>query len=422
MKGYFEYEFSVTEILLPFVILNLVTLALFFLTGLRYFGSPHKKIIAILLIFLGNFGLLVYAYDAAIGFLPFFPDTLAFYGIFSGMPIEWDNVTLRNFSLLVYPFRVFESGNAFVFGALNVILFISSLSILVLTWLNFVRFYFPRFNDRFPFFIPATIVLFTIWPAYYLYLLPPLREAINIFAFAVFIAGLVQVKVQTTVAKQLFGFGLVLLAVGLSFFVRPLNGLLYLALFYFFYPTNRFAVSLSKRLIIFVGAAVLGWLVLRGTTFGALFTPEGLALVRNARASYFGTDGYGLVEWQTWFDVLFDVPLLTFWFITSPITTSQNFMSYSGALLQTLWDFCAIAAAAVGYAGARLIDARLAEGVRQWLLLIFVMTVASSLYEFHVSDAVRHRMIISFALVPISSLGVCWLLFSKPSTKDVMQR
>jgi len=340
------------------------------------------------------FGLYLYYYlffifAATIPTVPDFPDTWLFADIITEnyFPDE-QALGVKLFYFGTYPLRVLSFFKLEPFILLQIFLFIFSLMILWKSWEIVMQ------ENRLEDHGISTIflVLSLLYPSFLLFIPVPLREFWIIFGFSIMVYGIVRKYYRDT---ALFDIGLVYMIIGslILLTARPqliVIVIIFLALF----QKNRWV----RYSFILASFFLIPYLFTTLTSFE--FTPEFFRNLRNDLYLHFGDNQmtYGYVEWNSYFDILKDLPMLFLQFIFSPlpILHHSNPLRMLAAFIDMLYIggiyFFAL------YAGLKV--------SKIYLFIFFVSAILFSIWEFHLGGAIRHRMPLVMILLPAASYGI----------------
>jgi hypothetical protein len=128
------------------------------------------------------------------------------------------------------------------------------------------------------------------------------------------------------------------------------------------------------------------------------FNPDFFTYLRNHGAHKNGIFGYGIVEWQTFYDMALSMPGLIAQFLLSPmpILHYRNPLEFLAIFVDAL--FAIFIYLSVVYAGFR---------VSKIYLFIFIVSASMfAVWEYHIAGAVRHRMPLIAMLLPVATYGI----------------
>lgn len=329
-------------------------------------------------------------FDLYLNFIPFFPDTLLYtgfiensYNSFTKLPLE-----LISFKYFSYIFSWVSINNSFLYLTFN--LFINQIAIIIYwkAWMEYKSNTIKKSEQR------VFLIISFFYPLSILYSLVPLRESYFVFAFSVFLYGFIQKKPSVIL---LIGLVLVFL------FRREVFALSVLLVFlkYIFAKDNsinskKFLLSVCiLPVIVFIGDLISTKLL------NISISPASLSSFRNYQQITYMDSGmtYPTVNWDTWLDLLIDLPgiLVQFIYAPLPIIVHTDFYSSIAYLIDAI--FMLILTLTL------IIIWRRNDRNSLWWIVICIFLIVSSLFEYYLLGAIRHRYFITIMLFPIIAEG-----------------
>ena len=340
------------------------------------------------------FALFVYYYlffilGTLITKIPNFPDTWLFTDIITVNYFPEDQAMgVKLFYFVTYPLRVLALFKLEPFILIQIFFFIFSMMILWKSWEIVMKKNGITSDGS----ASVFLILTAFYPSFLLFIPIPLREFWIIFGFSVMVYGIIR---KYYISETLFDISLVYMLIGslILLTARPqliVIVLIFLALF----QKNRWV----KYGLIAASFFLIPYLFTTLTSYD--FSPEFFRNLRNQLYSYFADDQmtYGYVEWNSYFDMLRDIPMLFLQFIFSPfpIVHHTNPLRLLAAFIDMIYImgiyFFAL------YAGLKV--------SKIYLFIFIVSAILFSIWEFHLGGAVRHRMPLVMILLPAASYGV----------------
>ncbi|KMQ52125.1 hypothetical protein CHISP_1114 [Chitinispirillum alkaliphilum] len=339
---------------------------------------------------------LVPFFDLLFDFFPVLPDSGTYSAIIRGEEFEWLPRGYAGFSRIVTftGTAIIAARSPFVFISLQIFLYFVSVIQIWKSWLyasddtkvsgSIARIYFT---------------LAFMYPASLLYTTVPLRESFFLFLFSLFLLGYFKISHNRG--------GLWLLLTGLSglIILRPSFGAIVIALMGLKYVKADLESILKL--------SVLGTLALIASLhffeqINYSISVAWIDYVRNMRFEEY-TSGltYGGVAWGGVTDVISDIPVLTAQFLFSPlpIVSEADPFSMKTALIDCVFIIAVLLIFLV-------FGLKQFRGLLLWFGFMTILLIASAVWEFYLTGAVRHRMPVVMMLLPPASKAVCsFLLF-----------
>ena len=318
-------------------------------------------------------------------FSPFVPD-LSDTKLFSNMVVEnfypdYQSLGVRLFYWMTYPLRILSLFKIELFILFQLFFFTLSLLILWKSWQIVLE------KNNLPTNLGSNLymILAAFYPAFLLYIPVPLREFFVLFGFSIMLYGIVDKYYNN------HGMLYILLGSGVLLFGRP-QLIVIVVIFLALFQKNKWI----KFTLIGASVFLIPYLFTHLTSFK--FTPSYFEYLRNLGAHKHGNLGYGVVEWKTYWDIVYDSPKLFLQFILSPFPFAYqgNPLHFFAIFIDAL--FSLVIYLSVLYSGFK---------VSKIYLFIFLLSGGIfSVWEFHIAGAVRHRMPLVAILLPVASYGL----------------
>ena len=332
---------------------------------------------------------LFFIFSAVMPVVPDFPDTWLFTQMITENYFpEEHGLGVRLFFEATYPLRALSLFKVVPFVLFQIFIFIFSLMIIWKSWEIVLQ-----KNSIDPYGSAKIFLLLSaLYPSFLLFIPVPLREFWILFGFSILVYGIIRKYYED---QALFDAGLGYMALGslILFTTRPqliVIVIIFLALF----QKNKWA-----RYSLILGSFILIPYLFTLLT-GYQFSPDFFRNVRDFSFTYYGQNHmtYGYVEWDSFLDILKDLPKLFLQFIFSPIPILHNVNPEKLLAIFADLIFVANIYFFALYAGLK---------VSKIYLFIFVVSAALfSIWEFHIGGAVRHRMPLVMILIPAASYGM----------------
>lgn len=323
--------------------------------------------------------------------VPNAPDAQLYKSIIEGSIFdntEYADSNVTGYKLLVTPIKLLCFNNSLVYTHFAIFLCLLGVMLIWASWVKYRKNDVTGFEQRF--YLCACFV----YPAMVYFNTIPMREPLIIFAFGLFIYGFFKYE-KLRFNFPLF-FGAIILVILRRSYVFVVAGAVFIGIVY---PRKK--KGLSTFLLVFL---ILVLLVITSvfsiTIINITLSPSGLASYRNYQSANVGliSSRYPFVQWNSWLDVLKDFPGLFAQFNLAPlpiITEGFKLMGY-GYILDAL--FVLLLFVIILFNIKKIVKNKL------WLVIILMFMGFSSMYEFYVTGAVRHRMpaiLMLIAMVPI---------------------
>jgi hypothetical protein len=312
--------------------------------------------------------------------LPFFPDTTKFAQLVETGMHSSPSLGVRLYVIISYPLRLLAFEQIEVFLVFQVSFYFLSILLLWQGWLLHCHHYKIRAGN-----FQILVILAVLYPSALSFITIPLREFMQVFGFSLFLYGLSHYIYKNSIKWLVVG-------ALLTVFVRP-----QLVVVYPFLILIAKQYSFLKLFIYGLSALPVAVFLFENVT-GYQFSPSFFSYLRNAANDNFGDSGmtYGIVNWQTYFDIIFDLPLLVLQFLLSPlpILHSVNPLNLKLLLVDVVFVFVILL-------GAFSVKMRFSKF---YLKMFICLITIFSICEFYIGGAVRHRFPLIMMLLPLASL------------------
>lgn len=379
MKPYFETDNLVQLLSIP--ISAGIALAILLVGILKLIPSRKAvKYIGISFLFL-SFILFI---DYCFGIVPFLPDSNEYNHIIRNTSFIDTNMEtsqgVKNYGILIYPFKFLSFFFTPNFVIFQFVFYLLGITFIWKAWMFYQQ---EKVLDARFFLICVCL------PSVLLYIVSPLREALNIFGFGFFLYSLFHPS------KSIWR---LLLGTIVGALLRP-----QLIVFFIFaiFITKAHKLSLVRTigiLAIAIGSffGLAQWLFPR---YLSLLSIKGIVSFRNYQYNYFSgfsDQAYGNVDWANYMDALQGVFLLNLQFILAPLPIVSNLNPFRFVI--PLADVAFI----LLFLGTILFSIRKVwRKDHIWFLLIIGFIGMFGIFEFFLSGAVRHRLPVTLMLVPL---------------------
>jgi hypothetical protein len=329
--------------------------------------------------------------DSLFDFMPFMPDThLYSYMITTGLYPETSSVNVLAIYYLSIGIGILCLNSPVIFTFFNILFYILGMQFFI-SGCIITR---EKRKEAQQYVMSLFLLL---WPAAFMYIAVPLREAYILLAMGIYLTGVVRLLHVGKAFHLLVGaLLLLLLRMQLLIAVIPVTAVLLIW---------KRPMATWLRAAAVAGIAIAAVLFLRFLVLGESFSPEALAQLRNDYLVDAGTQTYGNVYWQTYGDMLLDIPFLVLQFLLSPLPvfSAHDFSDMTFATLDMVFVVVLLLLIAAG--GPSVWSKN-----KAYLLFALVFAVIFALYEFHITGAVRHRMpLVLMLMVPASATVAGWL-------------
>ena len=288
---------------------------------------------------------------------------------------------VRLFYFATFPLRILSLFKVEIFILFQIFIFELSLMILWKSWqIVLVK----NGHDK-HLGMNLYLLLAATYPAFLIYIPIPLREFFIFLGFTVMVYGLVD--------KYYNGNGLfqILLGSTLLLIGRP-QLIVIVIIFLAFFQKNK----VLKYSFIVASIFLIPLLYTSLTSFR--FSPDFFEYMRNHSFSKYGDFAYGRVDWDSYTDIIFDLPTLTLQFVLSPlpILHERSPIDFLAIFIDVLFSIFIYMSTL--YAGFRM--------SKIYLFIFIVSATLFGIWEFHIVGAARHRMPLIAILLPAASYGM----------------
>jgi hypothetical protein len=211
-----------------------------------------------------------------------------------------------------------------------------------------------------------------------------LREFIQILGFSIFLYGL---AINLKSGKWSW----LLVGVVLTLCVRPQMLLIYPILILIAKQKNIFKLMAY-------GLGVFPLVLLAFSVMNYHFKVSWFAHFRNVSIDHYASSGmtYGKVEWNSYLDIILDLPVLALQFLLSPMPILHNVNPLT--MLMLFLDFIFVS---IVLFGALSVKTRVSGTYLK--IFIFAITLFA-MKEFFIGGAVRHRFPLILMILPLASM------------------
>jgi hypothetical protein len=291
--------------------------------------------------------------------------------------------SIMGYYVITFPIRVLALLDPFSFLIVQIFIYLLATIILWKSWL-----YASKYETKYILLTQQRVffVLVSLWPAGLIFNLNILRESFAIFFLAIFFYALSKYQ-KVLYSKFIFIIGLIgTIAMRKQFLI------LFPSLLFTLKKGNIF----SKIIYMFVFVTMLYIII---DYLGYQITPEGLEYLRNHRGET--AHSYGFVVWNSYLDILYDLPglILQFMYAPLPILVNINplnlfieFLDSLFVIFLTIFLFKYLKYFYLHY--------------KQYLYFIIIAILMLSIYEYYLTSATRHRMPIVIIMMLLSSYSI----------------
>ncbi|MFW6017132.1 MAG: hypothetical protein ACOCRK_11895, partial [bacterium] len=237
------------------------------------------------------------------------------------------------------------------------------------------------------------LIMAFVYPVSIIFSLVPLRESYMLFAFALFLLGVVQKK-----RVNIF----LLLGTLLIFILRNeliiFSVMVLIAKYLFIYHK---IIKKTKLLFFIILIPIIYGIINYVSTnyLNISITPSSLASFRNFQRNSYLLSGavYPEVFWKSWFDVIKDFPflILQFLFAPFPIIVNMDFSNKITYLLDGIYVSFLIS--------YLLLNIKKVFSNKLWLSIFIMFVSLNSMYEYYMTASIRHRYYGIILLIPMFS-------------------
>ncbi|MFW6009488.1 MAG: hypothetical protein ACOCP8_09520 [archaeon] len=323
---------------------------------------------------------IILSLDLQIKILPSFPDTIKYSNYIKGN----GNFQYQGFEYLAFLFKWLSFNSVLVYLLFN--LMITQIGIMMVwkAWLIYNR------QNLIPIeYQRVFLILSAIYPLAIIYSLVPLRESYFIIGMGLFLIGIFKKKIINIP---------LLIGIFIIFLIREHYILFVLIVLFIKYSKN-----FKYRIILYIGAIPLIFAILdliAYSFFNISITPEGLAYLKTAKAEAWQGHSAGTfppVNWNTWFDVFIYLPklFLQFLFAPFPIIVKTQFWTKYAYFIDGIYVTLLVV--------LLILHIKKIKNYKFWILIFIIYIGLSSMYEFLLSGAVRHRYFAVLMILPLVS-------------------
>jgi len=321
---------------------------------------------------------------------PDFPDTWLFVQMITENYFP-DNQGpgVKMFYYATYPLRALSLFKVEPFILFQIFIFFLSLMITWKSWEIVMK----KNGIDSPQIAKVFLILAAIYPSFLLFVPVPFREFWILFGFSIMVYGIIRKYYEDS---ALFDIGLLYIVIGSLILLTARPQLIVIVIIFLaFFQKNRWI----KYGLILASLLLIPYLFTSLTSFE--FDPAFFRNVRNQAYAYYGSSNsmtYGYVEWNSYLDILKDLPKLFLQFILSPLPVLHHINPMK--LMAIFVDMIYVAGIYFFslYAGLKV--------SKIYLFIFFVSAALFSVWEFHIGGAARHRMPLIMILLPVASYGM----------------
>lgn len=310
---------------------------------------------------------------------PYFPDTQGFARLVEDADYHSSSLGVQLYSIVILPLRWLSFHQLELYLITQQFLFAISIIMVWKAWVIHAGAmkYRPGHYGVF-------MLLMVLYPSILMFISVPLREFFMVFGFSLFLYGV----------AQYIHFGkMKWLVIGsvLTIFIRPQLVILYPLLVVAAKQKNYLKLGLIGIVLLILVIPVFELLT------GYRFTPEFFAFLRERGTTHYAESGmtYGSVTWQSYFDIILDLPGLTLQFLLSPLPILHNVNPLNLKLM--LLDLVFVLAVLWGALWNNL------SLSSAFLKMFLLASVIFSIWEFYIGGAVRHRMPLVIMIMPLAA-------------------
>lgn len=316
-----------------------------------------------------------------LGFSPKLPDSDIYLGV---LELEEPNI-----GILTYKY-VYDWTQIFGDFFLNTVAMNSLF--LTIIFLNFARIarISPIKKRRWRYSLFIGLIL--LYPSVFLYIITPTREALITLALSFILyysSRIITSRQSWRSYVELFFW------IGLSTLLRYQLSIVYIVTAMIFFGAHfgiwkKVNYKLSLNIILIQTIVIVPVLLFTINSFFARYLdPSQLAHDRNIRVQLYSPLSYGKVEWNTALDVVFDIPQLVVYFITSPLLTDPIWYTKIGNSIDSVYVILLMCVYILLRRRRKGIFTS-TDSLIEYFMLSYLVIMAVG--EFHTSDAVRHRI------------------------------
>lgn len=322
--------------------------------------------------------------DYNINLLPFMPDTIMFSDIVSsGIVPESQSISIKyGFPIISWLPRMLSFGQPFLylilimpFSLIGGVLYYKAWTLC--TYKNEIN------TQRF------FLIILMFYPSMLIYSTSIVRDGLFIFGFGLFLVGLFK---ENKINVELV-FGIIVLSL-----LRRQFMILLPILIFAYNITSMRRHSLMMKItfaIMFIFLCIFLFALINWLNYGVNLTS--LSYLRNRPdIDFIGEYAYPPVVWDSYFDVLKDIPLFVLQFMLAPfpILVHVDFLSKYFALFDGIY---VVVIYILSFSWERL------KSHRQWFTIFFTCIIIFGTFEFFMIAAIRHRFPFILMLLPFAA-------------------
>lgn len=384
MKYYYE-NIGAVEILIAPTYLSVVIMFLYLMSKKTLLNDPFNLIYFISISFLYTTILLV---DVVTNIIPFFPDTILYTDIITDYSFDISNQPseIFYFKLFATFFSWISLGSPFLYLFFNFL--VNQIGILLYwkSWTNFRGECSVNVIQQ-----RIYLIISALYPLSVVYSLTPLRESYFLCAFGLFLVGLT--------SKKKFNIS-IFVGLMLIYFFRKEIFFLSFALFLInvIFVRNK-KISLKSLGAIGIMTPLLFSIInlLSIKILNIPLSPIALSNFRNYQRIVYFESGmvYPVVDWNTWWSMFIDLPGLVIQFMVAPLPILVE-IDYLNSTIYFLDAIFILFLIAIILSNIKL----LWENVT-WVSIMLLLLIPSSIFEYYITGAVRHRYFIFLMIIPL---------------------
>tara|TARA_Y100001001_G_scaffold20928_1_gene18024 strand:- start:512 stop:1705 length:1194 start_codon:yes stop_codon:yes gene_type:complete len=315
---------------------------------------------------------------------PIYPDTLLFSTIIEDNYFpEGQSTGVKLFTWFTSPLRFIALYQIEIFVVVQMFLMVLATSLLWKAWCIS-----QKYNNCDKDYFVCYILLLCTFPAFMLFVTIPLRDFLALLGVSFFVLGYIYVR-EGVKKGVLF----VLLGTLICCVVRPAMAILSVVSLVLF-----FRRTMAKILFLLIGFAFAPFVFIVST--GYTFSPQFFSYVRNSRNERYAESEmvYGIVDWESYWDIFMDLPELLLQFLIAPIPVVReiNYLAMKAHFLDAVFCIFVYVLAFIFY-----------KRSKDFCLLFLLLASLFAIWEFYIGGAVRHRMPLVAILLPAASYSVC---------------
>lgn len=310
-----------------------------------------------------------------------FPDSSLYIDLIHGKSAPEDqSLGLRLYAVVTAPLKLISLGYYESYVTIQAFIYVVSIVYLRLAFNRFlVRKGLEKTPDD-----RVIYLLAALYPSTMMFIATPLREYLLILGVALIFYGLSRNQKSASHYFHLVaGFSLVICT-------RPQLILVLPIIYLINHPERKKAIAWAIASLF-----LLPYAFTELTTYQ--LTPGFIAMLRSSSVDNYIDSGfvYGAVEWQSYFDIIFDLPMLFLQFVFAPlpILIDVNPFGTLTYLLDVVFVIVLI------FASIKNAE----RDVYNSIAIFFIMAVFFSGWEFYIGGAVRHRMPLVLMLLPLAA-------------------